>query len=103
MPSGGPQRGQKCYVTPEFSGIPNAKRGEQKISNGPKQWGTKSEVAAYACDGLTPLTAKKIDTTRRLFCYTHVLQKKKYTNYNIHQADSTRQNSIFEQSKTGGL
>ena len=29
MPSRGPKRGQKCYVTPVFSGVPNAKRGEQ--------------------------------------------------------------------------
>ena len=29
LPSRGPKRGRKCYVTPTFSGIPNAKRGEQ--------------------------------------------------------------------------
>ena len=29
LPSRGPKRGQKCYVTPAFSGIPSAKRGEQ--------------------------------------------------------------------------
>ena len=28
-PSRGPKRGRKCYVTPAFSGVPNAKRGEQ--------------------------------------------------------------------------
>ena len=26
---GGPKRGHNCYVTPIFSGVPNAKRGEQ--------------------------------------------------------------------------
>ena len=44
-PSRGPKRGRKCYATPAFSGIPNAKHREQKISSGPKQRGTKSEVA----------------------------------------------------------
>ena len=29
LPCRGPQRGQKCYVTPAFSGVPNAKRGKQ--------------------------------------------------------------------------
>ena len=29
LPSWGPKRGRKCYVTPAFLGIPNAKRGEQ--------------------------------------------------------------------------
>ena len=32
LPSRGPKRGQDCSVTPAFSGIPNAKRGEQKKS-----------------------------------------------------------------------
>ena len=32
LPSPGPRRGRKCYVTPAFSGVP-------------KQRGTKSEVA----------------------------------------------------------
>ena len=26
---GGAKRGQNCYATPTFSGVPNAKRGEQ--------------------------------------------------------------------------
>ena len=26
---GGPKRGRKCYVTPAFSGVPSAKRGDQ--------------------------------------------------------------------------
>ena len=34
LPSRGPKRGQKCYVTPTFSEVPNAKRGE-KIRSGP--------------------------------------------------------------------
>ena len=29
LPSRGPKRGRKCYVTPAFLGIPNAKRGEK--------------------------------------------------------------------------
>ena len=29
LPSRGPKRGRKCHVTPAFSGIPNAKSGEQ--------------------------------------------------------------------------
>ena len=29
LPSWGPKRGRKCYVQPAFSGVPNAKRGEQ--------------------------------------------------------------------------
>ena len=33
MPSRRRKRGPKCYITPTFSGVPNAKRGE-KIING---------------------------------------------------------------------
>ena len=33
LPSLGPKRGPNCYLTPAFSGIPNAKRGE-KIRSG---------------------------------------------------------------------
>ena len=29
LPSRGPKRGQNCYVTPLFSGVPNAKHGEK--------------------------------------------------------------------------
>ena len=29
LPSQGPKRERKCYATPAFVGIPNAKRGEQ--------------------------------------------------------------------------
>ena len=29
LPCMGPKRGRKCYVTPPFSGIPNAKRGKK--------------------------------------------------------------------------
>ena len=45
MPSEGPKKGRKCYLTSAFSGIPNAKRGEQKPGSGPQQRGTKSDVA----------------------------------------------------------
>ena len=34
----GPKRGRKCYITPAFSGVPNAKRGD-KIKVGPKEGG----------------------------------------------------------------
>ena len=37
LPSRGPKRGRKCYVTPAFSGIPNAKDGEQELSYTTKQ------------------------------------------------------------------
>ena len=33
LPSRGPKRGRNCYVTPAFSGVPNAKRWE-KIRSG---------------------------------------------------------------------
>ena len=33
LPSRGPRRGRNCYVTPAFSGVPNAKRGD-KIRSG---------------------------------------------------------------------
>ena len=35
LPSQGPKRGRKCYVTPAFSGIPNAKRGEGNQKRSP--------------------------------------------------------------------
>ena len=44
-----------------------------------------SSFCGNACDGLTRPTAKKNYTTRRFFCYMHLLQKKIYTNYNIHE------------------
>ena len=47
LPSRGPGRGRKCYVTPAFSGIPNANGGEQNqkwlphpcLLGGPKEGG----------------------------------------------------------------
>ena len=47
LPSWGPKRGRKCYVTPAFSGVSNAKRGEQNqkwlphpcLLGGPKEGG----------------------------------------------------------------
>ena len=33
LPSQGAKRGRNCYVTPAFSGVPNAKRGD-KIRSG---------------------------------------------------------------------
>ena len=37
MPSRGPKRGRKCCVTLAFSGIPNAKRGEQNQKGSPSE------------------------------------------------------------------
>ena len=48
LPSWGPKRGQKCYITPAFSGIPNAKRGEQNQKWSP----TKGNTIGSGC--LTP-------------------------------------------------
>ena len=45
---GGAKRGQNCYVTPTFSGVTNAKHGEQiqkRIVSPPRAGGAKSEVA----------------------------------------------------------
>ena len=47
LPSRGHKRGRKCYVTPAFSGVPNAKRGEHNqkwlphlcLLGGPKEGG----------------------------------------------------------------
>ena len=41
LPSLWSKSGQKCYVTPAFSGIRNAKRAAQKISSGDQQRETK--------------------------------------------------------------
>ena len=77
MSSWGPKRGRKCYVTPAFSGVPNAKRGEKirsschtppsrgpkrgrkcyvttAFSGVPKQRETKSELAASSLPTLGP-------------------------------------------------
>ena len=48
LPSRGPKRGWKCNVTPAFSGIPNAKRGEQNQKWSP----TKGNKIRSGC--LTP-------------------------------------------------
>ena len=48
LPSWGPKRGRKCYITPPFSGVPNAKRGEQNKNCTP----TKGNKIRSAC--LTP-------------------------------------------------
>ena len=55
---GGPKEG-KCYVTLAFSGIPNAKRGEQKMRSSPQQRGTKSEVAASPLPSRWPKRGRK--------------------------------------------
>ena len=55
LPSRGPKRGRKCYVTPAFSGVPNAKCGEQNQKGSP----TKGNKIRSGC--LTPAfsTAQK--------------------------------------------
>ena len=58
-----PKRGQKWYVTPAFSGIPNAKRGEQKISSGPKQRGTKLGRATSPLPSRGPKRGRKCYVT----------------------------------------
>ena len=45
LPSRGPKTGRKCYLTPAFSGVPNAKRGEE-IRCVPQQRGKQTEVVA---------------------------------------------------------
>ena len=45
LPFEGPKRGRKCYATPAFSRIPDARDGEQKMRSGPQKRGTKTEVA----------------------------------------------------------
>ena len=82
LPSRGPKRGRKCYVTPAFSGIPNAKHGEQNrsgcltpafsgakkraemlchpcILGDPQHRGTKSEVATSPLPSRGPKRGRK--------------------------------------------
>ena len=55
LPSWGPKRSQKCYVTPAFSGIGNAKRGEQNQKWSP----TKGSKIRSGCLTPTFLGAQK--------------------------------------------
>ena len=50
LPSRGPKRGRKCYITPAFSGVP-------------KQWGTKSELAASHLPSQGPERGRKCYVT----------------------------------------
>ena len=61
LPSQGPKRGRKCYVTPKFSGIPNAKRREEKQKWSPMKGSKKTEMAA------SPLPSRGIRRGRK--CY----------------------------------
>ena len=90
LPSRGPKRGRKCYVTPAFSGGPNPKRGEHNqkwpphpcLLGGPKEgrnatsplgawrWrsqrpaqGAKSEVATSPLPSRRPKRARKCYVT----------------------------------------
>ena len=68
-PSWGPKRGRKCYATPAFSGVPNAKRGEQNhrclpqpcLLGGPKQ-GANATLPLHSRGSPTPSTGSKIRT-----------------------------------------
>ena len=52
LPSPGPKRGRTCYVTPAFSGIPNAKRREQNQKWSPTKGNkTKSGCLTAAFSG----------------------------------------------------
>ena len=67
LPSWGPKRGRKCYVTLAFSGVPNAKRGEQNqkwlphpcLLGGPKEGGNATSPP-YARGSPTPSAGSKI-------------------------------------------
>ena len=49
LPSWEPRRGRKCYVTPEFSGVPNAKRGEENQKWSPTKGEKKQKWQPYPC------------------------------------------------------
>ena len=65
MHAQGPKRGRKCYVTPAFSGIPNAKRGD-KIRSGshpcilwnPKKGGIATQ-SLHSRGSQTPSSGRK--------------------------------------------
>ena len=67
LPSWGPKRGRKCYVTPAFSGVPNAKRGEQNqkwlphpgLLGGPKEGGNAT-LPLHSRGSPTPSAGSKI-------------------------------------------
>ena len=63
LPSRVPKRGRKCYITPAFSGIPNAKRGEQNQKWSPTKGGAKSEVAASPLPSRGPKRGRKCYVT----------------------------------------
>ena len=58
LPSRGPKRGRKCYVTPAFSGISNATPGS-KIRSGPRHRGTKSKVGSSPVPSRVPRRGRK--------------------------------------------
>ena len=67
LPSRGPKRGRKCYVTPAFSGVPNAKRGEHNqkwlphlcLLKGPKEGGNATS-SLHSAGSPTPSIRSKI-------------------------------------------
>ena len=67
LPSRGPKRGRKCYVTPTSSGVPNAKRGRQNqkwpphpcLLGGPKEGGNASSNL-HSLGSPTPSAGSKI-------------------------------------------
>ena len=49
LPSWGPKRGRKCYVTRAFLGVPNAKRGEQNQKWSPTKGEKKQKWLPHPC------------------------------------------------------
>ena len=90
LPSWGPNRGRKCYVTLAFSGIPNALRGEQnekwsptkgnKIRSGrltPAVWG----VPDASQRGTRSKVANKWPESSKAYFFLAVLKPSKKTGF----------------------
>ena len=66
LPSRGPKRGRKCYVTPAFSGIPNASSGEQNQTSSPT---TGKEIkSGYLTPAFSPAQNKA-----KMLCHPCIL------------------------------
>ena len=72
LPSRRPKKGRKCYVTPTFPRIPNAKHGEQKIKSVPQQTGTKSELVASPVPSAGPIKGQKCYVTLAFWAIPNV-------------------------------
>ena len=91
LPSRGPERGRYCYITPAFSGVPNAKRGEQNQKwlpcpclLGAPQMGGNATSPLHSRGSPTPTRGTKSDvvaspppspgpTNARNCCVTHAI------------------------------